>query len=429
MTERQPVTEHQPVTARPPVTAVTDLREATQVFTDPDSYADERRFHAACALLRREVPVARVEHPGFDPFWAITKHADLLEVERQHRVWVSAPRTALSPRSQRESGSPPFRSLVQMDAPDHPLYRGITAEWFRPNSIGRLSPRITELAKRAVDHMAELGNSCDFVTDVAIEYPLQVILALLGIPEADYPLMLRLTQELFGTVDPEMARDGVPQDPLRTMAAFFEYFRDLTEDRRARPRDDLASVIANARVDGKVLSMADAVGYYVIIATAGHDTTSSTVAGGLHALLENPDQLQHLRQDPSLVTDAAEEMIRWVSPVKQFMRTATERCTLRGVDFVPGDAVLLSYPSANRDEEVFEHPERFEIDRRPNRHVGFGFGVHHCLGAQLARLEVRALYAELVPRLAEMALAGEPSYVRTLFVGGPKHLPISYRLR
>lgn len=406
-----------------------DLSEAKIVFTDPDAYADERRFHAACKVLRREAPVALVERAGFDSFWALTRHAEVMEVERQHRIFLNAPRPALSPRSQRQDGPPPFRSLVQMDAPDHPVHRGITTEWFKPNSIGRLGERIAELARRAVDRMVELGGTCDFVTDVAVEYPLQVILALLGIPEGDYPLMLRLTQELFGTADPEMARDGVAQDPLTTMAEFFEYFRLLTEARRASPGQDLASVIANARVDGELLSMADAVGYYVIIATAGHDTTSSTVAGGLHALLEHPEQLQRLREDPSLVTLAAEEMIRWVSPVKQFMRTATEPYTLGGVELAPGDAVLLSYPSANRDEEVFEDADTFDVGRQPNRHVGFGFGVHHCLGAQLARLEVRALYAELLPRLDDIALAGEPSYMRTLFVGGPKHLPVAYRIR
>jgi cytochrome P450 len=172
----------------------------------------------------------------------------------------------------------------------------------------------------------------------------------------------------------------------------------------------------------------EAVGYYVLIATAGHDTTSSAIAGGLHALIEHPDQFQRLRGDPSLVPTAIEEMIRWVSPVKQFMRTATDDYVLRGITIPAGDSVLLSYPSANRDEEVFERSGVLDVGRDPNPHVGFGFGAHFCLGTHLARMEARALYNELLPRLEWVDLAGQPAYMETLFVGGPKHLPIRYTL-
>jgi cytochrome P450 len=317
-----------------------------------------------------------------------------------------------------------------MDAPDHPVYRRMTAEWFKPKSISRLDGRLAELSKRYVDRLASLGGSCDFVTDVAVHYPLYVIMSLLGLPEADFPRMLQLTQELFGAADPEMARGAGPdlEGQEQTLLEFFEYFQALIDDRRATPREDLASVIANATVDGSPIGVLEAVGYYVLIATAGHDTTSSSIAGGLHALLDHPDQLKRLLADPSLVPTAVDEMIRWVSPVKQFMRTATSDYSLRGVRIAAGESVLLSYPSANRDEDVFENADTFDVGRDPNRHVGFGFGAHYCLGASLARMEGRALYAELVPRLRSIELAGEPSYVETLFVGGPKHLPIRYEL-
>src|SRR5581483_10700610 len=187
-------------------------------------------------------------------------------------------------------------------------------------------------------------------------------------------------------------------------------------------------VIANAEVNGEPIGIFEAVSYYVIVATAGHDTTSSSIAGGLHALLDHPDQLRRLRDDPSLVTTAVDEMIRWVSPVKQFMRTATEDSVLHGVPIEAGESVLLSYPSANRDEDVFDRAARFDVGRNPNKHVAFGFGAHYCLGAQLARMEGRALYNELVPRLKSVELAGEPAYMQTLFVGGPKRLPIRYEL-
>jgi cytochrome P450 len=406
-----------------------DLVEAGRVFTDPGAYADDERFHAACARLRRESPVHRVDVDGFNPFFAVTKHDDVLEVARQHDRWRNAPRPVLGPKAADDRMSAedvPVRTLIQMDAPDHPVYRRITSDWFKPRSVARLDERMAELARRHVDRMADLGGECDFVTDVAAHYPLYVILSLLGLPEEDFPRMLQLTQELLGAADPELARNADPKAQEQTLLEFFEYFQALVEDRRATPREDLASVIANAEVDGEPIGILEAVGYYVLVATAGHDTTSSSIAGGLHALLQHPDQLQRLLDDPSLVATAVDEMIRWVSPVKQFMRTATDDYVLRGVRIAAGESVLLSYPSANRDEDVFDHAGSFDVGRDPNRHVGFGFGAHHCLGAGLARMEGRALYAELVPRLRSVELAGEASYVETLFVGGPKHLPIRY---
>jgi cytochrome P450 len=409
-----------------------NVDEARLVFTQPDAYADEPRFHAACAVLRREAPVALVEDAEFNPFYAVTRHADVMDVERQHDIWRNAPRPLLQPAiadAQRAATGDVLRTLIHMDAPDHPLFRQMTAEWFLPRSLSRLEARMAELAKRYVDRMADLGGGCDFVTDVAVHYPLYVILSILGLPEEDFPQLLKLTQELFGASDPELARGASPEWLLLTLQDLFQYFSALTESRKAAPTDDLASVIANARVGDRDIDVFEAVSYYVIIATAGHDTTSSSIAGGLHALLDHPDQLQRLLADPSLVNTAVEEMIRWVSPVKQFMRTTTVDYVLRGVEIPAGGSVLLSYPSANRDEEVFDQPDRFDVGRSPNRHVAFGFGTHHCLGAQLARMEGRALYNELIPRLASIELAGEPSYMQTLFVGGPKHLPVRYTLR
>ena len=406
--------------------------EAGRVFTDPSAYADEARFHAACALLRREAPVHRVEVEGFNPFFAVTKHADVMEIERQHDKWLNEPRPILGPAisdaQQAQMGSV-IRTLISMDAPDHPAMRAITADWFLPKSLSRLDGRIAELAKRYVDLMADLGGECDFMPDVAAKYPLYVILSILGLPEEDFPLIMKLTQELFGASDPELQRGATPEEAFQTIQEFFQYFQAVTEDRRANPTDDLASVIANSTLHGEPLSIFDAFGYYLIIATAGHDTTSSSIAGGLHALLEHPDQLERLRREPSLVTPAVDEMIRWVSPVKQFMRTNVgDDYVLRGVTIPTGDAVMLSYASANRDEEVFGDGDTFDVGRTPNKHVAFGFGAHYCLGAQLARMEGRAFYNELLPRLRSIELAGEPSYMHTLFVGGPKHLPIRYEL-
>jgi cytochrome P450 len=400
-----------------------------EVFTDPSAYADEPRFHAACAALRRDNPVPYVDVEGFLPFWALTRYDDVMDVERNMLGWLSAPRTALGPESYGDPADVPVRTLVQMDPPDHTKYRKISADWFKPARIALLGDRAAELAKRSVDHMAELGGQCDFFADVAVNYPLYIIMSLLGIPESDFPRMLKLTQELFGNSDPEMARDAETSDAMETLLEFFEYFQHLIDDRRANPTDDLASVIANATIDGEPIGVLEAVGYYVIIATAGHDTTSSAIGGGMAALLANPDQLQLLLGDVELVPTAVEEIFRWVSPVKQFMRTAKQEHVVGGVTIPEGGQVLLSYPSANRDETVFEHADVFDVTRNPNRHIAFGFGAHYCLGTHLARLEMRAFYNELVPRIVEIEPADEAEFMQALFVGGPKHVPVRYSLR
>jgi cytochrome P450 len=407
------------------------IEDAARVFTDPSAYADEPRFHRSCALLRREHPVPYVDVDGYEPFWALTRHDDIMTVARAPGMWLNGPRPALGPKRTggKNPADMPVRTLVQMDAPEHTIYRKISVDWFKAANIARLADRSAELAKQSVDRMADLGGECDFLVDVAVNYPLYIILALLGLPEEDFPRMLKLTQEMFGNQDPDLARETDDDTLMVTLLEFFEYFRGVIEDRRANPRDDLASVIANAEIDGEPIGVLEAVGYFVIIATAGHDTTSSAISGGFAALLANPDQLRLLMDDPALVPTAVEEMFRYVSPVKQFMRTATSEQIVGGVTIPEGGAVLLSFPSANRDEAVFERSDVFDVTRNPNRHIAFGFGSHYCLGTHLARLETRAFYNELIPRLEHVELAGDPAFMKTLFVGGPKRVPIRYRLR
>ncbi len=406
--------------------------EAGLVFVTPKAYADEVYFHEACAVLRREDPIHLIETEEFAPFHVITRHADVHEIEVHHNEWHNAPRPVLSTLEadrRREEQGDFLRTLIHMDDPDHKAYRAITADWFLPKNLAQLNDRLAELARQSVDKMAELGGECDFARDIAVQYPLQVILAILGLPESDYPRMLQLTQELFGASDEDMSRGQTLEDLAAVINDFFVYFSALTEERRKNPTNDLASTIANATLDGKPLDAFETISYYVIVATAGHDTTSSAMAGGLHALLEHPDQWQRLREHPSLISTAVDEMIRWVTPVKHFMRNATTGYELGGHKFEPGDAVLLSYPSANRDEEVYADPFRFDVGRTPNKHLAFGFGVHYCLGAMLARMELKAIFTELLNRIDTIELAGEPKYMQTLFVGGPKSVPIRYTLR
>lgn len=412
----------------------TPVDEAAKVFADPSAYADEPRLHAALTHLRAHAPVSLVDQAPFRPFWALTKHADIMDVERDNVLWVNGPRPLLAAaeaddmaQAQLDSGMG-LRTLIHMDDPQHRVVRAIGADWFRPKAMRALKVRVDELAKTYVDQMAAAAPECDFVQEVAVNYPLFVIMSLLGLPESDFPRMLKLTQELFGGDDEEFKRGATLQEQLEVLLDFFGYFNGLTAARREQPTEDLASAIANARVDGEPLSDVDTASYYVIIATAGHDTTSATISGGLHALIENPDQQDRLRNDLDLMPTAVEEMIRWVTPVKEFMRTATADTTVRGVPIAAGESVYLSYVSANRDEEVFTDPFRFDVGRDPNHHLAFGYGVHFCMGAALARMEVNSFFTELLPRLKSIELNGEPRRTATTFVGGLKHLPIRYQL-
>ncbi|BCO37591.1 cytochrome P450 [Mycobacterium heckeshornense] len=411
------------------------IDEAAKVFADPTAYTDEPRLHAALSHLRAHAPVSLVDCPPYRPFWAITKHADIMEIERDNNLWINEPRPLLQTaqnddiaRAQLEAGMG-LRTLIHMDDPQHRVVRAIGADWFRPKAMRALKVRVDELAKIYVDKMMAAGGECDFVQEVAVNYPLYVIMSLLGLPESDFPRMLKLTQELFGGDDAEFKRGNTPEEQLQVLLDFFGYFNALTATRREHPTEDLASAIANARVDGEPLSDVETASYYVIIATAGHDTTSATIAGGLQALIENPDQRQRLTDNLDLMPLATEEMIRWVTPVKEFMRTATEDTVVREVPIAKGESVYLSYVSGNRDEEVFDDPFRFDVGRDPNKHLAFGYGVHFCLGAALARMEVNSFFTELLPRLKSIELNGEPELIATVFVGGLKHLPIRYELR
>jgi cytochrome P450 len=403
------------------------MDEAAGLLADPQAYTDEQRLHAALTHLRANAPVSWVEVPNYRPFWAITKYADIMEIERDNALFTNWPRPVLATIEGDElQANAGVRTLIHLDDPQHRVVRAIGSDWFRPKAMRALKVRIDELAKIYVDKMLAVGPECDFVQQVAVNFPLYVIMTLLGIPEADFPRMLKLTQELFGSDDSEFKRGSSTEDQLPALLDMFSYFNGVTAARRENPTEDLASAIANARIDGEPLSDIETVSYYLIVATAGHDTTSATISGGLHALVENPDQLARLRDNLALMPSATEEMIRWVTPVKQFMRTAASDTQVRGTPIAAGESVLLSYVSANRDEDVFEDPFHFDVGREPNKHVAFGYGVHFCMGAALARMEVNSFFTELLPRLRSIELTGDPQHVATTFVGGLKHLPVRY---
>jgi cytochrome P450 len=403
------------------------------LIADPATYADEEAFHRAFTQLRRHDPMHWCEPRDYRPFWAVTRHADVMAVELNAKNFLNAPRQFLVTRAdeemlQAQTGSSNFaRNLVAMDNPDHKAYRALTADWFTQKSMQALEAQIAGLAREAIDAMVARGSRCDFVKDVAAWFPLRIIMLVLGVPPEDEPLMLELSQKVFGNADPDTGGGEGMTSMLEAFSAFNRYFSGVTEDRRTAPRNDVASILANALIDGAPIGEAERNAYYLIVAAAGHDTTSSATSGGLLALLQHPDQMAKLRADPSLMPRAVDEMIRWTSPVKHFFRTAVSDCEVGGKQVRAGDSLMMCYWSANRDEDVFDAPFEFRVDRSPNRHLAFGYGAHICLGKFLAKLEMQVLFAELLARIDDIRLAGEPAWVKANFVSGLKTLPITFR--
>ena len=322
--------------------------------------------------------------------------------------------------------------MIHLDGQEHTNTRKVTNEWFKPAAVKTRQGDIDRIADEYVAKLAEFGGECDFAQDIAVPYTMRVIMSIFGIPPEDEPLMLSLTQGIFGAADPEYLGDI--SDPFQyltdTIATFDNYFAELSADRRAHPTNDLASVIANGQIDGCPLGKSETLWYYIIVATAGHDTTSYALSGGIEQLLRNPDQVQALRDDPELALNAAQESIRWTAPVRHFLRYAQEDTTIRGVEIPAGDRVLMSYPSANRDDDVFVEPDRFDIRRADvDQLISFGVGVHHCLGAQFARRELRTFLPKLLDAVESIEISGEPRFTEAHFVGGVKHLPVTYKLK
>lgn len=405
------------------------------IFVSPHAYADPDAWHAVAAELRRDAPVLRVEAEGYTPFYALTRHTDVFEVSRRSDIFWNTRKSVLGPDANFEFlhslGIDP-KTLIHLDGTEHRDHRHVTNDWFKPAAVKTRQPAIDAIADEFADKLGDLGGECDFAQDIAVPYTLRVIMSIFGIPQEDERTMLLLTQGIFGAADPEYLGDiGDPMTFLtRTIDQFDQYFEALTADRRAHPTDDLATVIANGEIDGCPLERHARLWYFIIVATAGHDTTSYALSGGMEALLRNPDQLAALTADPSLAQNATEEMIRWTAPVRHFLRYAQEDTEIAGVPITAGERVLLSYWSANRDDAVFTDPMQFDITRPDaDKLISFGLGVHYCLGSQFARREVRTMLPKLLERVKTIELDGEPQWAEANFVGGVKHLPIRYTLR
>ncbi len=390
--------------------------------------------HEQLTTLRRKSPISYFEPEGYPGFWAVTKHADIIEVSRQPELFGNAPRLNITSlvREAAQADGPPLRAIVQMDPPDHPVYRKIASRWFTPRQSSRLRDRMEASAKDLVDWMAAQGpdRSYDFVTDVASIHPLRLITGLFGLDDPDdEAYVLKMTNEIFGGTDPEFARDGDTSNNAAAMGDAMAFFSRIVAERLADPQDDLATEIATAEVYGEPMPQVEVLSYYFVILTAGHDTTRNALSGGLKTLLEHPDQLQRLIDDPSLCATAADEIVRWTTPVNHFARTAFTDYELGGVEISEGDTLALFYASANRDEDVYEDPFVFRVDRDPNPHLGFGVGAHFCIGAALARMEIEVFLQELVSRLDSIESTGPAEHISSNFVTGIKHLPIRASVR
>lgn len=395
----------------------------------PERYTDGYP-HAEWTELRAGAPVCRMEIDGYEPFVAVTKYADIVQVSRSPEQFSSQDYMVIKKVS--EELAVGTRTLVGMDPPEHREYRGVASGRFGARSIDPLATRIREIA---LDIVAKLGSPgeegrCDVVEQVAAWLPLRVISEMMGIPEDDQPSILEMTNQLLGAADPEYQLGASElESQALGMQNFMTYMVSLAEDRKACPRNDLATELAHGRVYGEPMPDFELLCYYLIMATAGHDTTRNAFSGGLLALAEHPQQLERLRHDRSLLPTAVDEILRWTSPVVHFARTTVADTQLGGEQLRAGDRLALWYPSANRDEDEFESPFEFRVDRQPNRHIAFGFGEHYCLGQALARLELRVTLDVWLDQVEDFHVDGPVQHSAANFVGGIKHLPIRYRLR
>jgi cytochrome P450 len=428
--------------------AATIPDEVARQIVLPEGHGDLAALHEAYKWVRNNAPLAQAVVEGFDPIWLVSKHADLQEVESQPEIFSAGggkEQGAHNPILQNQAGDGFMKSLLggslrlmdalpYLDPPEHTEIKFITNDWFRPTQLQKWTEQIGELAKASVEKLEKLSatGEIDLLDDWALGFPLHVMMTLFGVPPEDEPTMMKMTQEFFGTADPEHQREGAEEPSPEAMAQQFAaayqeictYFDGLVEDRRANPREDLATLVATAKgPDGEYLPKSFSYGYYMAISTAGHDTTSATLAGTLQLLSQHPDVLARVQADPKLIPNLVLESLRMVSPVKHFMRRAEQDYTMRGQTIKKGDRLMLLFQSGNRDEDVFDRPYEFDIDRKPNKQIAFGHGPHMCIGQHLSKLELKVMLEELLPRIESIELLGPGQYTQTNFVGGLKHLP------
>jgi cytochrome P450 len=397
-------------------------------LVDPARYAERGYPHELWTRLRAEDPVAWVEAPDWEPFWAVTKHADVMDVAKQPLRFSSAQGITLA-----RAGQPPFppsEILVLLDPPKHGPVRRLVSARFTPKAVRSRRDDVERIALDVLDDAEPTvasGNG-DAVQHIAAPFPLAVIAWILGAPSTDWELLFRLTNEIIGKDDPEYRREGETpgQTIKRARGELHHYLAGLIDERRREPRDDLVTELLAGSVNGAPLTQEQLLAYCELFVEAGNETTRNAISGGLLAFCEQPAEWEKLQANPDLVPDAVEEILRWASPISHFTRVATEDCELHGKPVHAGDQLALYFASANRDEDVFDDPFTFRVDRRPNPHLAFGFGEHFCVGAHLARVEVEMVLRHLLRRLDGFEVAGPIERLGSVVNGSIKRLPLRF---
>jgi cholest-4-en-3-one 26-monooxygenase len=396
-------------------------------LVDQDTYQRGGAPHEQFAWLRRHAPVYWHAHggePGWPGFWAVTRHADIEHISRHPEIFSSSRRLALFGEIPEEQIVLQRLMMLNMDPPQHTRQRTFVNRGFTPRMIGRLAKHVREICDTLIDEVASRGQA-DFVTDVAAPLPLQVICELVGAPTGDRDRIFELSNKLVGADDPEFRT--TPEEGMEAAAEIYAFAHELAERRRAQPADDIVTRLLQPDDAGEVLSTDEFDLFFLLLTVAGNETTRNAASGGMLAFFEHPGQWQRLLADPALIPTAAEEIVRWVSPVNLFRRTATRDTEVGDQAVAEGDKVIVFYASGNRDESVFTAPQEFDIARDPNPHVGFGGGgPHFCLGRHLAALELRVLLQTLAERMPDIELDGEVSRLRSNFLNGIKHMPVRF---
>jgi cholest-4-en-3-one 26-monooxygenase len=394
-------------------------------LVDQDQYARHGAPHEQLKWLRSNDPVFWHEgdpERGWPGFWAITKHEDVVHVSRHSELFSSSKRLALFNEMAEEQRELQRMMMLNQDPPDHTRRRSLVNRGFTPRQIGVLEQHIRDICHGLVDEAVAKG-SADFVTDVAAPLPLYVICELLGAPVEDRDKIFEWSNKMIGSEDPDYA--GTPQDGQAAALQVYAYANQLAEQRRDQPRDDIVTKLLQPGDNGEVLSQDEFDLFVLLLVVAGNETTRNAASGGMLALFEHPGEWERLVRDPSLAATASDEIVRWVSPVNLFRRTATRDTVIRDKEIKEGDKIVVFYSSANRDEDVFTGPASFDVGRDPNPHIGFGGGgAHFCLGNHLAKLELRVLFEVIAQRLPNLRQSGEAKRLRSNFINGIKTLPV-----
>jgi len=386
---------------------------------DPTSYAHGHP-HAQYDWLRQNAPVYRQAEDNGPGYWAVTRYKDVYDVDRNFQAYSSEPTIMIQDAMNNQTSFGGYKMMLMMDPPQHTAFRKLIRNQFTVPSAAEKTSRMQELARQIVDEVIEKGE-CDFVSEVAGEMPSYVIAEIMGLPLEDGRELYKLTEVIHSAPGATEMSGG------EAVMKMFEYGRKVIDEKRARPKNDLATQLLQAEVDGKRLDDIEFLLFFLLLIDAGGDTTRNLLSAGMIAMLENPEQLAWLKGDlKTRLPSAREELLRWTSPVIYMRRRATHDTELGGQKIKEGDKVVMYFGAANRDAAKFPSPHTLDLSRTPNEHIAFGTGPHGCLGQHIARIEIDAILSEVLTRMKNFRLAGEPEWLPSNFISGPRTMPVTF---